>query len=740
MNRDGVGEGPLRGDLSLVSAVPAVADVPSGDPAPTFDAFALVRALRRRWMLAVIVGAVLSVITATVVYCMFPKSQYTSRTTLMITTYLPKIIFDTAEARADFQTYQRTQMSLIKSRYVLQAVLNDPNVAALPSLREKGDQQIEWLEKALTIQFANGSEILELTLSSDRKGDLVTLLDAITDTYMRLVVEEEQKARVARLDDLRKLWNKYQDDLRTKRKSLRGLATAAGSTDRATLAIKQQLALQNVSVAQQAQMALRPEILKAESDLKFQEARAKEGNPAADLVARRPAAPTAAPRWAEHDPEVKHLSERIAKLSVQYENNRRLTRNPSDIYLVNTKRALDKDQRALTDRLAQLENTPEQGAPSGQSPEHPVVVARERLQYLRLYDEALRKDVEKFQEQVQSTNLTTLDLQTEQDELTLSDSVAKRIGSEVEALDVELQAPRRIKIIDRAKTPSAKDETKRTRLTGASGLAAFAVGLLGVSFWEFRSRRIGSIEEVIRDVRLRLVGTLPLQPVRPGHRRSSSRVLGREASHHSLIESIDATRTMLIHASRAASIQVVMITSAVKGEGKTTLASHLATSLARSGRKTLLIDCDFRRPSVHRLFGEPKEPGMSEVLRGDAEIDEVIRPPSAKDLNVITAGHWDPVAMQALALDGARPIFNRLAQEYDFVIIDSAPVLQVTDTLLLSQQVDAVIFSILFDVSCLPPVKAAYERLEALGVRMLGAVLNGTQHNGYYSSYGYGNY
>ena len=91
-----------------------------------------------------------------------------------------------------------------------------------------------------------------------------------------------------------------------------------------------------------------------------------------------------------------------------------------------------------------------------------------------------------------------------------------------------------------------------------------------------------------------------------------------------MLESIDATRTMLIHAARTGSHRVVMITSAVGGEGKTSLASHLATSLARSGLRTLLIDADLRSPSIHRLFDLPLGPGLSEVLRGEVDLADAI--------------------------------------------------------------------------------------------------------------------
>ena len=214
-------------------------------------------------------------------------------------------------------------------------------------------------------------------------------------------------------------------------------------------------------------------------------------------------------------------------------------------------------------------------------------------------------------------------------------------------------------------------------------------------------------------------------PCPPSRTRSRQRAGKEERRLQSLlVESIDAARTMILHASRIEAIRTVMITSAVKGEGKTSLACHLATSLARAGRRTLLIDCDLRSPAAHRLFDLPPGPGLSEVLRGEVDAADVIQPTPAHGLHLIPAGRCDALAIQALAQDGIRALFDDLRARYDFIIVDSAPVLPVADSLLVSQVVDAVIFSILRDVSRVPMVHAAYERLTALGTRTLGAVVS----------------
>jgi capsular exopolysaccharide synthesis family protein len=192
-----------------------------------------------------------------------------------------------------------------------------------------------------------------------------------------------------------------------------------------------------------------------------------------------------------------------------------------------------------------------------------------------------------------------------------------------------------------------------------------------------------------------------------------------------------------LHKARSDSLRVVMVTSATGGEGKTSLSSHLAASLARAGRRTLLLDADLRNPAIHRLFGVERSPGLCELLRGEVELADTIQPTPATQLSLIPAGRCNSLALQALAQDSFRRICEQLRSEYDFIVIDSAPVLPVADSLLVAQNVDGVIFSILHDVSRLPKVYAAHQRLEMLGIRMLGAVVSGTQADSYGPDYQY---
>ena len=226
--------------------------------------------------------------------------------------------------------------------------------------------------------------------------------------------------------------------------------------------------------------------------------------------------------------------------------------------------------------------------------------------------------------------------------------------------------------------------------------------------------------EVDEGLGIRVVGTLPAL--------SSRKAL--DPNHPivaQLTESIDGVRTILMHDSTSKRRQVVLVTSAATMEGRTTVASQLAASLARAGRRTLLVDGDLRRPALHALFDAPLEDGLCEVLRAEVDVADVIRPTHAEGLWLLTAGYCDVDAIHALATEQMQPVFDKLRAEYDFIIIDGAPVLGMSDALIFGQYSDGAILSVRRDHSQMPKINQAAELLRGVGIRIIGAVVNGVQ-------------
>jgi capsular exopolysaccharide synthesis family protein len=242
---------------------------------------------------------------------------------------------------------------------------------------------------------------------------------------------------------------------------------------------------------------------------------------------------------------------------------------------------------------------------------------------------------------------------------------------------------------------------------------------------ECRVRRVGAPEEIAQGLGLRLLGTVPALPARARRAAVTGSASPADVAWQGrLTEAVDALRTLLLKAAGEGP-HVVMVTSALGGEGKTSLAGQLAVSLARAWRKTLLIDGDVRKPAAHQLFNLPVEPGLCEVLRGEMEPADVVKATSISRLWLMPSGHWDSHAVQALAQEGSSALFDQLKEQYDFILVDSSPVLPVADALVLGQHVEAVVLAVRCGASRLPAVYAAHHRLGTLGIPVLGAVVIG---------------
>jgi len=710
----------LGADAALIPA--AAATPPALRAAP--EVGDLARALARRWRLALAAAVLASAAVGLAAWKFVPAAKYTTKTMLHVATHRPKVLFDTAERQADARAYQRTQVTIVRSRLVLEGALRKPEVERLPTVRRESDAA-EWLEKELQVDFPSGSEILVIAMSGDRPEDLAVLVNAVADSYLQAVHELEHKSRVERLEKLKKLYKSYQDELESRRKGLRELAETAGAEDRETLAMKQQLGLEEISQMRVEQAKLRADLRKAEAEVEVLSARDR-------FEAARGVSDAKVDWYVEQDPQVRELRAGLVELAGKLAEAKRAARSQGDpsAKLLSLRRS--SQAAALEARIAEIRPRIKEDLAEKIRLEKgaELAEAETRVAVLKQHDARLGEEIERLGGQGQELSRNVLDLKASSDEVRIVDDVAKKVGAEAEALDIELLAAPRIVPLHRAEVPRTKDELKRLKIAGGAAAVSFAAALVGVAVWEFRARRISSLEVVVNGLGFRLIGTLPLMPSRARGGRDDPRSAP-------LVESVDAARTVLIHAARTAGVRTVMITSAVKGEGKTSLACQLAMSLARAGRRTILVDCDFRKSSIHRVFETEASPGVSEVIRGELAAPAAVRPTMVPDLWILPAGSCDAATFQQLACDGLREVFRGLAGEFDFVIVDSAPILPVVDSLLVGQQVDAVLFSIFRDVSRVPDVVAARQRIDALGVRTLGAVVAGATDDPATSSYSY---
>lgn len=719
---------------------------PSSPPAlaSTPDALSLLKALRRRWMLALGLGLLLAGTAGPAAWFLVPKSKYTAKASLFVMANPRRVELGGPGDRTELGTYQRTMVALLKDPFVLADAINKPEVASLPTIKEldrRGTDPEEWLEQSLKAEFPGGSEVLTVSLSGDHSEDLATIVNQVVASYMTLVVDREHQDQIRWLGQLDARWEQYEKQLAQQRKDLEQSGSGAPTDPHnpASIAMLRESATAQLGVHRAEQTRVLDELHQAKAKLAALTAGSGPG-PDDEAPGLAPAvSPAAIEEQVSMDPDVAKLAAQVDTYARDYWDLRRKIRSEMDPALQGYQRrwmAANEQLKNLRERVREeirrgITPGPRGG---GANPLAEVTSLRQQVNDLEAYQKSLTANIDALQQQIVDLNREGLNWVAKQDAIDVTRDFARRIRAAREQLQSSIGEPRVRKLSDAKPPRAAKDDLRRVKVGGVAALGSFALAVLGVSFWEFRARRIDGPDEVVSALGLRLVGALPALPARtnrPG-RIASSAVQRWQGL---LVESIDAVRTMLLHASRARSIRVVMITSAVKGEGKTSLACHLATSLARAGRKTLLIDGDLRSPAAHRLFDLLPEPGLCDVLRGEAGVANVVQPTCATGLDLVPAGHYDALALQALARDALPALLAGLRTHYDFIIIDSAPVLPVTDSLLIGQCVDGVLFSVLRDVSRLPAVYEARERLASLGIPMLGAVVSGVQGANYASDY-----
>lgn len=206
-------------------------------------------------------------------------------------------------------------------------------------------------------------------------------------------------------------------------------------------------------------------------------------------------------------------------------------------------------------------------------------------------------------------------------------------------------------------------------------------------------------------------------------------------------EAYRGVRTQLSVMTQNSGHQVIQVTSPNPGDGKSTLAANLAISLAQSGKKTILLDCDFRKPRVHKLFAITKpELGLASVTGGLANLTQAIRHSSIDNLDILPCGPRPQNPAELLSGARFQQVLTDLRKQYDYVIVDTPPMLAVSDPRVVAQRVDGILLVFKITKRARPLAERAREQLADMGANLLGVVVNGggqKQGDEYGYSYGY---
>lgn len=278
------------------------------------------------------------------------------------------------------------------------------------------------------------------------------------------------------------------------------------------------------------------------------------------------------------------------------------------------------------------------------------------------------------------------------------------------------------------------------------GLLGALLGVGGGYVAEVTDKTFRNPEDIRRRLQATVVGHVP--ELRPDPAATANVAEGSPdpflVAHYQpkslQAESFRGLRTSLYFTTRGETHKIIQVTSPTKGDGKSTLTANLAVCIAQSGKKVLLIDADLRKPRQHKIFGIKADMGLASVIADQTEWKDAVQPTAVPGLSLLPSGKLPSNPAELVTSHRFKELLEVVRSEYDFILVDTPPLLAVSDPSIVAPQVDGVLLVLRIVKNGRPAAERCREVLVTLGANLLGVVVNGysNQTGPGYGAYGYG--
>ena len=702
------------------------------------------RAICRHWWQILLLWLVGSAALVTLIYYRV-KPSYEAISWVKVEPTARSLLAEKSFTTNDFGPFLKTQVLLITSPDVLGAALHDPKVAQLPRIVNSLDPEVD-LRALLGVDIQRDTHIIWVRMATQDPTEGPIVVNAVVDAYVKMArgwTSEEMATQMARLEKLQK---KFHTEVVRLENELKRLSREEGSVQE-LIANKNLATLEEFRAMRSQQTRVQMDLYTAESQLDF--VRKDLARQTAQFKAlRREPSPTQYEDEIEQlfrrQPAVASLLQDMGEIRRKKEQAERVSRNPANEPF---SQRLQKELDRLDAEYQRLwkELYPELSQQVRRAP-----VVEEDALAKDLENEVRRWDLEvnrlRNEERMLGERLTKLEIESKQtgdralqiqfltDAREHNQTNLEKVEAHIDQLLYEQYSNSSINVIAKARPLGQPTDNNRMKMMGAAPVGVLLLTLGLFTLIEIRAGRVADPDDLAARVRLGVLGVVPplpaLQNSRSLRRRGDDRRRVEE-----FVQSLDHLRVAL-YASRPDGTRhrCVLITSAIGGEGKTTLAAQLAGRCANAGLLTLLVDADLRRPSLGELLEVPEGPGLAEVLAGEASPESaMVVIGNAGGFHLLPAGTpgYDPSRL--LHGEALGQLIAQFRSTFDVVIVDAPPVLAVPDALLLGRWTDGAVLAVRHDTSRFPLVERANRRLTSVGIPVLGAVVNGcrTMENSY---------
>ncbi len=680
-------------------------------------------ALRRNWFWCLLLGTIFAGAAGATVWKLV-QDRYTAFAELRAHSAPQDLLGDgNGRQREKFETYISSVKQLLKSRKVIAAALRSPDLKECSLVAQEKDPE-GWLAGALGISNPKDSEILIVSLTAHDPSAAADVVNAVVNTYLSSVEIKERQTLVEKKDKLEGMHKKLVAQEQRERDKLQEMAEVQGTVDASEMSFKHQIEMEQARHIQGQLINAMVQLKQAEADLKLEQLRLEKLEKEAVIPDDELGVMLAM------DPEGRLLVDELNYLAHSVDQAGAMSSNVNGSGMAGLGhvrariRDLQADLKTLGDTLAlkwKIEQRKKLQTAIDEKESRTAILATQKAEWER--------EFAKYSNAVESIGKKFVNVELQRKDIERIGKKIDNVAAAIARTELQLESKGRMERISEARTPVTANKPGKKMMAAAAGLFAFVLPTVGLLFWDVRSQLVNTADEVTERLGLPIMGSVPILPSRVTRRLGGPSSRGRWWQAL-LSESIAGIRANLL---RQDDVRVVMVTSAVGGEGKTTVATQLAMSLARAGKRTALVDFDLPRPSVSSVFNIELEPGVCDILRGECDIDDVVNDTVLPNLFVIPAGVADGVSTQAMNSLELPELLHDLRSQFEYVIVDGSPLVPVADARVVSRYVDGAICCVLRDVSRLSMIRRASEILDTFGVHLLGTVVTARQETYYMS-------
>jgi capsular exopolysaccharide synthesis family protein len=620
----------------------------------------------------------LTVMAAAVALMVIPK-RHTAQTRVIVERNVP----NAGDAKnADLTVFLNTQIEIIRSATVLEPAMDGPGVAEA-SVIPRGENEVNFLKRNIDVALKPNTNVLQLQFAATNPAEAQAIIDSVAKAYVSHIAAQSNNVAMGDFEALREQ-RKHLDDERLGAQSLltqlKNETTGAGDDPAVNAALARVTELSKaVSTAELETVRVRSEFTEALRGLGW----SVDKYDAAKLAGATAVAPQS----------MDLLRGNLAGLSQQ---------------LIEAKRQFVPTHPAVRTIQAQLKDLQLSQA------------ATLRGMYAAATDreETVRRQLNEGNERVQGLNKKAAELA----------SITQRVESlnkQVALLDEKLSQMTLVEsvgITARQLDPATIVENSAVPNTwktlGIASIIGLVLGMMAALVREWVSPALGSVHRLADTVGVPLLGTLPR--VNAAGLRELA-LTTHEQSDSAAAEAFRSIRTSLLFG--AGNCETITVTSPAAKDGKTTLATNLAISLAQSGKRVVLVDANFRDPTLHEIFKTDNGIGFSGVLNGD-DLESSLRRTPIEHLDLLTAGPRTPDISEQLNSDRFGDLLRDLHLRYDHAIFDAAPVSGSNDARVIAAGCDQTVLVVRGEKSNRFAVATARDALLSVGATLMGIVVN----------------